>query len=326
MQRDIVAIGTSAGGVETLPTLLSQLPADTAAAFLIVLHLGASNTGHLAAILQRACTLNVQWAGDEMPIERGTVYVAVPDRHMQILDGRIVLVPGARENHARPSINRLFRSAAAIHGARTIGVLLTGMLDDGVLGLGSIQRAGGVTIVQDPKDALYPDMPHAALEVMTPDHVLPVSRMGAALRELIGVQVVEVPTPPDLALHAQLDGNGPSTPADLDQLGPLTELICPDCGGPMWDVGYGRVRGYRCYMGHGSGPRTLLAGQANEIERSLWIAIRALQERATTYADLSRGAHKAGSAQAAALYEQQAEEAREHAERARQFLLAWQRA
>jgi two-component system chemotaxis response regulator CheB len=202
---------------------------------------------------------------------------------------------------------------------------MTGLLDDGVLGLASIQRCGGVAVVQDPADAAFPDMPLAALDAMRPDHVVPLSGMGAVITRVLSQPAREVPPPPDVAIHARLDDGHLSSPAELDQLGPRTDVTCPECGGPMWDVGYGRVRGYRCYLGHASGPRTLLAGQANEVERALWAAVRALQERSATFADLARTARKQGSDQIAVAYDAQASEQASHAERTRQFLLELQR-
>lgn len=320
-RRDLVAIGCSAGGVEALPTLFAQVPANTPAAFAVVQHMSTSSPGHLANIIQRATPMIVRWAEQGEPIEHGHVYLAPVDYHLQIEDEHVRLVAGPRENNARPSINRLFRSVAASYRGRAIGVLLTGMLDDGVLGLTSIQRCGGATVVQDPADASYPDMPRAALEAIVPDHVVGLGEMGALLAQLTTEPAPDDDTPVDVALHARLDTREHADPRELDALGPKTELICPDCGGPMWDVGYGRVRHYRCYLGHANGARSMLAGQANEVERSLWVAIRSLQERASTFADLARSARKAGTELAAESYESQARDARDHAERARNFLL-----
>jgi two-component system chemotaxis response regulator CheB len=323
-RRDLVAVGTSAGGVEALANLFAQVPGDTPASFLVVQHLPASSPRHLARIIQRATAVPVKWAEHGEIVHENQIYVGPPDVHFQLEGDTVHLVQGAKENHARPAINRLFRSAAVHHGAQTNGVLMTALLYDGVLGLTAIQRCGGVTIVQDPNDAAYPDMPLAALDAMTPDHVVGISSMGALLGTLIGAPVDELPPPADVVIHAALDRVTPASPKDLDQLGPRTELVCPDCGGPMWDVGYGRVRGYRCYLGHASGARSLLAGQVSEIERSLWIAVRSLQERSATLADLARASRRDGSEEVAADLDRQARDAAAHAERARQFLLEMQ--
>src|SRR5262245_36673151 len=129
-RRDLVAIGASAGGIEALSTLVGQLTPSLPAAVLVVQHQAPYSPGALAGILQRQTSLPVAWAEQGEAIEPGRVYVAPPDVHMLVDDAHVVLTTGPRENRSRPSINRLFRSTAARHGSRAIGVLLTGLLDD----------------------------------------------------------------------------------------------------------------------------------------------------------------------------------------------------
>lgn len=193
--RSLVVVGASAGGVTALPKLVQQLPADFPAAVCIVQHMAAVREPHLVDIIRRGSALPVAWAEQGEPIERGTVYVAPPDVHLLFVDDHIRLAKGPRVNHSRPSIDKLFRSAAAIHGAGVIGVLLTGMLEDGVAGLRAIQDAGGVVIVQDPEDAAFPDLPASALRAIEPDYTLALDGIGSVLTALAGGSAMSCATP-----------------------------------------------------------------------------------------------------------------------------------
>src|SRR5438552_8176200 len=156
--RDIVVIGASAGGVEATAEFVRGLPADLPASVFIAVHTPASLPSRLPNILGRAGRLPVRHAKDGEEIVRGSVYVAPPDRHMVLEPGRVRTIPGPRENRARPAIDTLFRSAAHAYQRRVVGVLLSGVLDDGTAGINTIKQHGGCAIVQDPRDALFPDM------------------------------------------------------------------------------------------------------------------------------------------------------------------------
>jgi len=325
-QRDLVVIGSSAGGVEALPRLLTQLPSHFPAAVGIVQHLMPTSSG-LVDILQRASALPVRWGehGDELTT--GTIYVAPGGVHMLFDRDKVVLAGGARENHSRPAINRLFRSAAAHHGSRTIGVLLTGMLDDGVAGLIAIQKAGGSVIVQHPADAAFPSMPESALAALKPDRVVPIDALGASLILMTREKVRPVDPPADVLLEARLDADDVAlvdSPV-IDELGPQTAIACPECGGPLWPTGEPPARSYRCYLGHVTSSATLLSLKSVEVERALWSAVRALQERSATLSKLASDARRAGNGLVANDYETRARETSVQADRARHFLLELQR-
>src|SRR5687768_9547825 len=156
----MVVIGTSAGGIKALEELVMQLTPDMDAAFFIVLHLSRKGIGrYLFQRLQENTNLVCRLGQNGEPIKRGMIYIAPPDEHMLVSKEKLIIGNGAPENRWRPSINNLFRSAAATFSTRTIGIILTGMLDDGTSGMSSVKRAGGITIVQDPNEADYPDMP-----------------------------------------------------------------------------------------------------------------------------------------------------------------------
>jgi two-component system, chemotaxis family, protein-glutamate methylesterase/glutaminase len=319
--RDIVVIGCSAGGVEALPRILQQLAADLPAAVFIVQHMAATNSPYLVGILGRSSRLPVAWAEQGGQVERGQVVVAPPDVHLLVHDSHVQLTRGARENHSRPSIDKLFRSAAAAYGSRVIGVLLTGMLDDGVAGLCAIREAGGLVIVQDPHDAAYPELPSRAVVALTPDRTLPLDAIGLAITSAVGQQVTVLDAPRDLALEASIDREGPTSPDKLGKLGAQTTLACPECHGPLWEVGSEDLRRYRCYLGHVITAAELLSATAVEVESALWSAIRALNDRAGTLETLAADAEKIGSGQSAEAYANRAREARKQADIARRFVI-----
>jgi len=192
-QRDIIVIGTSTGGVESLTRLTRALPAGLPAAVLVVVHFPTYGDNVLPALLSQGAALPAASACDGEAIRPGRVYVAQPDQHLLVESGggRIRLWRGPRENRARPAIDPLFRSAAETFGRRVIGILLAGTLDDGAAGLAAVKECGGVAIVQDPDEALFPEMPRGALRSVAVDHVLPVERIAPLLARLTA------PEPPE---------------------------------------------------------------------------------------------------------------------------------
>jgi two-component system chemotaxis response regulator CheB len=325
--RDTIAIGTSAGGVEALRQVLGPLGHEVRAAVLIVQHLSPVHDPYLVDILRHATSLPVDWAEQGTPIEHGRIYIAPRNVHMMIEGEHLRLSGGPRENHARPSIDRLFRSAAAMRGPRTIGVLLTGMLDDGVSGLRDIQSAGGLALVQDPQTAAFPELPGRALVAMQADQVLALDAMGAALGRLAGTRgggAAKAGTGRPrgaIELEASIDRLGPTDPETMDRLGRRVQLSCPDCDGPMWDIGDAHHRRYRCYLGHVATAREIVRQSGRHLETALWSAVRALHDRAATYETLADDALRQDQKLAHDLYRQRAGEAMTQAELARRFLL-----
>jgi two-component system chemotaxis response regulator CheB len=182
---DIIVIGASAGGVNALRRIAADLPADLPAAVFMVLHVPAQGRNYLPQIITRSGPLEALHPTDGMAIEQQHIYIAPPDYHMLLELGIIRIMRGPKEHRNRPSIDPLFRSAAQVYGTRTIGVILTGTLDDGALGLATIQQQGGMTIVQDPKDALYASMPMSAQALVHVDYVLPLKEIGFVLEMLV---------------------------------------------------------------------------------------------------------------------------------------------
>lgn len=184
LHRDVVAVGASAGGVEALRALVAGLPPDYPGAVLVVLHVPRGSPSALPAILSRSGPLPAGTAVDGEDLRSGRVYVAPNDHHLLLLDGRIRLTRGPAENGHRPAADPLFRSAARTYGPGVVGVVLSGTRVDGAAGLAAIAAHGGMTVVQDPADAQRSGMPQAAMEHMTPDHVLPAAKIGGLLAGL----------------------------------------------------------------------------------------------------------------------------------------------
>jgi len=184
MQTDIIAIGASAGGVEALTRLVRELPRDLPAAVFVVVHFPAYGQSLLPTILSAQGHLPAAHAVDDETIVRGHVYVAPPDHHLLLEEGRMRCWRGPRENRTRPAIDPLFRTAAQIYGPRVAAVVLSGTLQDGTAGLSLVKQSGGIAIVQDPKEALFPEMPLSAIHRVPVDYVLPVPEIGPLLVRL----------------------------------------------------------------------------------------------------------------------------------------------
>jgi two-component system chemotaxis response regulator CheB len=278
--RDLVVIGASTGGVEALMQIARELPSDFPAPVLVVLHVPAEGRSNLPAILARVGPLPALHARDGERIRPGLIYCAPPDRHLIVRDGHIGLTKGAQENLHRPSVDVLFRSAALARDGRSIGVVLSGALDDGASGLRTIKAAGGIAIVQDPADAIVPGMPTSAMELTSVDHVLPASEIGSLLPRLVGEprgeNTMSEETRTRLARENEMSSNPERPPETPD--GKPSVFGCPDCGGVLWEVDETGMR-FRCRIGHAYTARALLATQQEGLEDTLWVALRALEEQ-----------------------------------------------
>jgi two-component system chemotaxis response regulator CheB len=295
-QRDLIVVGASAGGVPALQELVAQLDSELPAAVLIVLHMMQTSTSVLDSILARAGRLPVSQAVDGERPERGRVYVAPPNSHLLLRGADIHLSDGPRENGHRPAIDPLFRSAARAFGRRVVGVVLSGTLDDGTDGLRLIKERGGATVVQDPDDAAYGDMPRNAIEYVEPDRVVPMAGMRDTLYGLLDTPIdaardsLEVPDPSEQQVdlvEAELERE----PAD----GRPSLLTCPDCGGVLMERDEGGIVRFACQVGHAYSPESLVEEQGSALESALWSAMRTLEERADLLRRMSRRAERSGS-------------------------------
>jgi two-component system chemotaxis response regulator CheB len=281
----VVVVGASAGGVEALRDFVAGLPADLPATVLVVLHMPTGGRSALASVLTRPSTLPVRPAMEGASLVPGSVVVAVPDRHLLVIEGnRLTLSLGPRENGHRPSVDALFRSAAQVAGPRVIGVILSGALDDGAAGMVAITSRGGVAVVQDPTDALYGSMPRNARDAVGAAHVLPAVAIGELLgrltREDLGDDVQVAPVPMDMRMEnamAQMDSESWGAESHPGDPVPLT---CPDCHGPLFRIPDGVLHRFRCLVGHAWSAETLAAQHTSAVEGALWMALRTLEEKA----------------------------------------------
>jgi two-component system chemotaxis response regulator CheB len=323
--RDIIVVGASAGGVEALATLANHLPGNFPAAIFMVLHVPPHGTSVLPKIISRAGPLPATHAWDGESIRPGRIYVAPPDRHLLLKLGHVRVARGPTENSHRPAIDPLFRTAARSYGRRVIGVVLSGLLDDGTAGLKAIKERGGLAVVQEPDDALFPSMPRSAMDNVAVDYAVPIDELGALL-----LRLVNQPLPAAAQHVAPTEMQVESDMAELE-LGALENphrpgapsgFACPACGGALWEIRDGDLIRYRCRVGHAWSPDSLLAEQSGAVETALWSALRALEERAALAQNMSSRAAKRGHDPVARKFADQARECEADARLIREVLLA----
>jgi len=278
--RDVLAVGTSAGGVEALISLAKHLRPDFPAAVLVTIHLSSHSRSVLDEILNRAGPLPARFAVDGENLRKAHIYIAPADRHL-LLDGdRLSLGSGPRENSARPAIDPMLRSVAVCCGPRGVGVVLTGTLGDGASGLWALHQCGGLTVVQDPNDAAFPEMPRTAMARAKPDHVVGLSDMPALLHSLVHEPAGDpVPVSRAIQFEVGIARNGKTSMDKMDGLGRRSVLSCPDCGGVMWEITEGDLLRYRCHVGHTYTADLMTVMTDENVRRSLGVALRALEER-----------------------------------------------
>ena len=319
----VIVIGTSAGGMPALTELLSQLADSLPAAVLVVQHLSPESSGeHLVARLSRHTTLLCQLARHGETARAGHLYLAPPDRHLLAKDGSVphlLVTKGPRENHFRPSVDALFRSAAVAYGARAVGVVLTGMLHDGTAGLEFIKRCGGIAVVQDPAEAEYASMPETALRNVDVDYVVPLDMMAPLLDEITRGPAPkhQTPIPEDLKQEAAIAERVVGSTEEVLKIAHLVPLTCPDCGGNLWEVSEGRVLRFRCHTGHAFTADALLHSSQQSLEETLWVALRMMEERKNLLSSMAVRGAGAYSVQ----QEERLEEIKKHINRLREFLL-----
>jgi two-component system chemotaxis response regulator CheB len=328
----IVVIGGSAGALEALKIILPMLPQDFPAAILIVTHIG-SQKSIVPDILGRCSPMPVRHATDGEPIIPGRVLVAPPDEHLTVVTGDdrayVRLLHGPRENHCRPAIDPLFRSAATAFLADTIGVLLSGYLDDGTVGLQAIKACGGMVIVQDPFEAKAMDMPASALQHVDVDRVLRIGDIAPSLVELATASVRPGTRGRDNSLPAVPKWIGvenritsrDSDMNDIEQIGKLSPLTCPECAGALWEVGHQAPIRYRCHTGHAFTAKVLETLQRDAVEDAIWGAVRALHEQERLFSKLSERERQSGQMERAAEYQAKATQARTHSQTLREVIV-----
>jgi two-component system chemotaxis response regulator CheB len=309
--HDIIVVGASAGGVEALMELVRNLPSDLPASVFVVLHTPAHSHSVLPSILSRLGTVPASHGIDGECMEPGHIYVAPPDRHLLVYNDRVHLSHGPSENGHRPAIDPLFRTAARAYGRRVVGVVLSGLLDDGTAGLLSIKARGGIALVQDPKEALYSGMPRSAIENVSVDKVLSIAGIAAELARLAGEEVEErgAPVSEDMVYETEIAEMEPETLTGDDRPGTPSGYACPACHGVLWEIHEGDMIRFRCRVGHAYAAESLLAEQSESLEAAMWTAFRALKESASLARKMAERARERGHNLAGVRFEMQASDA-----------------
>ncbi|GAA4028149.1 chemotaxis protein CheB [Hymenobacter glaciei] len=316
--RDIVVIGASAGGVSALLELVKALPADFPAPIFIVQHVAADSPSILPQLLNSVSALQVRHPQNGETIEPGVIYVARPDHHLLLEGDQVLVARGPKENRFRPSIDALFRSVAYTFGPRVIGVVLTGYLDDGTSGLWSMQRMGGVAVVQDPRDAEQPSMPTNALEFVDADHLVPLAELGALLVRLTAEPAPARPKLPAdqldlLKIELTIAKQGGGFELGIIDKGKLTPFTCPDCHGALTQLIEGKLIRYRCHTGHAYTVSALLSEVTASVESLLYQGMRGLEETKMLLHNIGTHFAETQQTEVAALFFRKADDAGEQA-------------
>jgi two-component system, chemotaxis family, protein-glutamate methylesterase/glutaminase len=321
LNKGLIVIGTSAGGIEAMKVVAGGLPADLKAALFVVLHMGANGLGILPEILARAGPLAAANARDGEPIRPGRIYCAPPDHHLLLEpSGHVRLSRGPEENRFRPAVDPLFRSAAYAFGPRVVGVVLTGFLDDGTAGLWAIKERGGTAVVQNPEEALAPSMPRSALQHVPVDHCVPLTEMAPLLAELARTPIKEkgaLPVPKRLETEVKIAQEDNALEAGIIQWGEPSLYACPECHGVLLQLKEGTNLRFRCHTGHAYAREALRAEYSERTEGALCNAIRSMEETVL----LLRGMGAQGHGQAATALEQKARETQRRADLVRQAVM-----
>ncbi|MBE7169142.1 MAG: chemotaxis protein CheB [Williamsia sp.] len=321
----IIVIGASTGGFNAIRTIVKDLPPDLDASVFIVWHMSPDIRGVLPQVLNKDNKIYAAHAYDKEEIMPNRIYVAPPDHHLLVEEGQVRVTHGPKENRFRPAVDPLFRSAAYTYGGRVIGIVLSGALDDGTAGLWTIKSKGGIAMVQDPDDAEVASMPRSALAEVEVDYCLPANLMAGVLTRLSKEKLPqEGKTGEDdrTKVEIQIAAENNTLAMKLFSNGKLTEFTCPECHGVLSRIIDGNIMRYRCHTGHAFSVDTLLAAISENIESSLYNAIRGIDESMMLLNHIGDHFAEANSVKLAAVYFKKAKEARERAETVRKAVLS----
>jgi two-component system chemotaxis response regulator CheB len=309
---------------------VSSLAPDLEAALFVVLHIPPNQVSRLPQILSNRGALPAKHPADGEEVRVGQIYVAPPDHHLLLQDNRVVVTRGPKENRHRPSIDALFRSAAYSYREQAIGIVLSGALDDGTSGLWSIKRMGGIAVIQEPSEATFDSMPSSALAQVEIDYCLSSLKMGPLLKQLIAERPDMHPEnvgeeTQRLGVEVSIANDGDAFEKGVMNLGPLTPFTCPECQGVLVEIQEGVLRRFRCHTGHAYSSSALLSSITDRVDESYWAVMRSLEEAAMLLEKMAHDHGEKKQAKAAALFQQEAQQAREQAHRLRDTVLTSKR-
>jgi len=316
--RNIVVVGASAGGVTALKDFVKNLPADYSGSIFIVMHIPAYTESTLPSILTNAGPLEATHAKDGERIKPGRIYVAPHDHHMLLVDDRVIIKRGPKENRFRPSIDALFRSAAYVFGPRVIGIVLSGVLNDGTSGLWTVKQQGGVAIIQDPADAEQPQMPENVLEYVDVDYSIPAADMAPLICGMLKEPALQKSNLSAeklrlLKTEIVIATKDNAFEMGIMEMGELTPFTCPECHGALVRLEEGKIIRFRCHTGHAYTASSLLAEVTEYVEDALWQSMRAMEEMVMLLKNITSHFEKLDNPDAATIFREKAEDASKRA-------------
>ncbi|RYG49224.1 MAG: chemotaxis protein CheB [Chitinophagaceae bacterium] len=322
-RQRVIVMGASAGGFEAFKTVIKGLPADFPIPIFIVWHMSPDIRGILPQVLNKENDIFAAHAYDNEAIRPNRIYVAPPDHHLLIEEGRVKITKGPKENRFRPAVDPLFRSAAYTYGNHVIGIILSGALDDGTAGLWRIKHNGGIAIVQNPLDAEMSSMPANALRGVAVDYCVPVSAIAGLLVKLSNEVVTENPkVMKDEKTKIEIDIAAEHNAFQTGslQIGDLSPFACPECHGVLSRIREGGLSRYRCHTGHAYSADALLLAVTEKIEDSLYGALRGMDESILLLNHIGDHYAEADQPKLAALYFKKAADAQERSDIIRRTL------
>jgi two-component system, chemotaxis family, protein-glutamate methylesterase/glutaminase len=324
MSKRIIVIGASAGGLPVITKIISKIDENINAALFIVLHLSKnSSPGVIVQLLKKNTKLQCAIAQNGTIVQKGTIYLAPPEHHLALKNDRMLLSNGPHENRWRPSIDVLFRSAAAAHNTRVIGIILTGLLHDGTAGMTAIKRSGGICIVQEPAEAEFNAMPRSVINHVEVDYRLSVNDIPYVLHDLcMNPMPDEIEAPEDIRIEAEITERMSSNIGSLPKIGNHSNYTCPDCGGNLWEINKDKIYRYRCHTGHVFTETLLLEKQSDLLEDSVWAAIRLMEERRNLLLTFAGHEKESGDENSFALNKEKADEFHTHITRLKNVVIA----
>ena len=320
--RNLIVIGASAGGISAISEVLKGFPERIDAAVVVVVHVsGNSNSSNIAKTFQKNTSLTCKQAENGMPLQKNHLYVAPPEQQLMIKDHSLVLTRGPHENKYRPSIDVLFRSAAVQYANSAIGIILTGLLEDGTSGMSAIKRSGGRCIIQDTREAQFSDMPRSVLNKIKVDHEASLKQIPTIVNDYLTTPLppaVEVPQ--ELRIEADISQKMMSDINEMKKIGEHSDFVCPDCGGGLWSLKNDPLNRYRCHTGHVYTENLLNELQDQEIEESVWVSIRMLEEKENLLLLMARRENEDGAIELSSFHETRLADIRKHVSTLKAFL------
>lgn len=273
--------------------------------------------------LQPLTSLKCVLAVDGATILENHIYFSPRNVHLLIKKGNIILGKGPEESRWRPSIDILFRSAAAAYNTRSIGIILTGLLDDGMAGMLAIKKSGGTLIVQDPNEAEYRDMPESVLNNMKVDYSIPLIEMAPVIYLITRSGRKEIPAPREVILESEIAEKVVITYNNVKEIAEIGIYSCPDCGGGLWKMkknDSSEPERYRCHIGHSYSEKDLSIKQGENFEKTLWIALRIMEERRNLLIKMHDDNFRSGLTDIALNYNKKVKSLEEHISKMKEIL------